>query len=64
MKNDLIVNVLRLSRSKKGALQKISYFLRGVIFFPFLVYEEQKQKKKGGNASEAGQTGDDVYPLF
>ncbi len=64
MKNDLIGDMLCLTFSKKGIPRKISYFLKGVIFSPFLVFEERKQKKRGGNTSDAGQTGDDVYPLF
>lgn len=64
MKNDLMVDMLGLTLSQKSISRKIFYFLKGVIFFLFLVFEERKQKKGEGNTSDTGQTGDDVYPLF
>lgn len=62
MRNPLI-NALRLASSKKGLSRKIIYLLQGIIFTPFLVYEEKKQRKEG-QALDSNQAGDDVYPLF
>lgn len=63
MKIDLAVNILRLALSKKKFSQRTFYLLQGIIFIPFLIYEE-RQKRQGRNLSDGNQAGDDVYPLF
>ena len=64
MKINPLRDVLRLAFSKKNFSQKTFYVLQGIIFIPFLIYEERKQKNVGRNITDANQTGDDVYPLF
>lgn len=64
MKDYLLKDILCLALSKKKLPQKLAYIFQGIIFMPFLVYEERKQKQQGRNLSDGNQAGDDVYPLF
>ncbi len=64
MKINPIIDMMRLAFSKNKFFQKVSYIFWGIIFMPFLVYEERKQKRQGRNLVDGNQAGDDVYPLF
>jgi hypothetical protein len=64
MKHHLILDMIRLAFSKKKFFQKVFYIFQGVIFIPFLVYEEKSRKRQGRNSANSNHEGDDVYPLF
>ncbi len=64
MKSNLVKDILWLSFAKKNFNQRILYLFKGLVFAPFLIREERKQKRKGTSASDIGLAGDDVYPLF
>ena len=64
MKINPMIDMLCLAFSKKKFSQKFFYVLQGIIFTPFLLYEERKQKNAGRNTIDANQAGDDIYPLF
>ncbi len=60
----LELSLIRITLSKKNWHLKIKYFFLSIIFYPFLLVEEKKSKKKGNVDAEASAAGDDVYPLF
>jgi len=60
----LELSLIRNALSKTNWKLKVKYFFLSVIFYPFLLVEEKKSKKKGNVDAEASTAGDDVYPLF
>ena len=60
----LELSLIRNALSKKNSQLKIKYVFLSIIFYPFLLVEEKKSKKKGNVDAEASAAGDDVYPLF
>ena len=65
MKKNLISDILSLAFTRKKISDKLFYLFKGVAFIPFLFNEKRGKKERTRNvSSEAGVTGDDVYPLF
>lgn len=60
----LELSLVRNALTKKNLKLKVKYFFLSIIFYPFLLIEDKKSKKKGNVDAEASAAGDDVYPLF
>lgn len=64
MSTNLKVNMLKLASSKKTWRMKVSYYFKGLMFYPYLMRDERNTVSKNGKALPSGLEGDDVYPLF
>lgn len=60
----LELSLIRNALSKDSWKLKAKYLFLSILFYPFLLIEENKSKKKGSVDSNASAAGDDVYPLF
>lgn len=60
----LLSDIARLARSKATRKETLVYWLRGLLFLPFLAREFSVKtvQKKGGHGLDAQF--DDIYPLF
>ena len=63
MKNNAVMEILRLAFSKKKFSEKIVYLLQGIVFAIVLLFKNEKRKKDNRHA-DANPAGDDIYPLF
>jgi hypothetical protein len=64
MSTNLKVSMLKLASSKKTWRMKVSYYFKGLIFYPFLMSDMRNSVSKNGKSLPANLEGDDVYPLF
>ncbi len=64
MSKGLWVCILQLALRQKSLAGKLAYFVKGLVFWPFLWAEEAKEKKADNDATNQSSSGDDVYPLF
>jgi len=57
-------DILWFAFTQKTLPKKTSYFLRGLIFQPFMLKLSRKATEEDESVSSSTQVGDDIYPLF
>jgi len=57
-------DILILAVRRKNPYERAIFIMQGLLFLPFLKYEEFKAGRKNNNEGSLSSSGDDVYPLF
>ena len=57
-------DIFVLAGRRKDAGGRIIFVLQGIVFLPFLKFEEIRMRKKDDVDASSSSSGDDVYPLF
>lgn len=57
-------DIFVLANRRKNSRDRKVFILQGLIFFPFLKWEELKAGRKNNDEDSLSAAGDDVYPLF
>jgi len=57
-------DIIRFASAQKSLPKQVSYFIRGLIFGPFILKMSRKTVEEGESVASTSQVGDDIYPLF
>jgi len=62
MNSRILNDIIQFAMTKKSFSEKSIYFLKGLLFAPFL--DEVARRDIDESVSATSQAGDDIYPLF
>ncbi len=57
-------DIFALAGRRKDPRGRQVFIMQGLLFFPFLKWEELRAGRKNNNEGSLSSSGDDVYPLF
>lgn len=64
MKETIFQDMIIMSFHRKTFVEKAWYFLKGLVFLPFLLKDSKKIKGKEDISVSISAAGEDIYPLF
>jgi len=57
-------DIFLLAVRRKSRKERIWYFLKGIVFLPFLIWASRQVKTEEDLSASMSAAGDDIYPLF